>query len=215
MILLFYALVYWIGGNSAFFFSVNAFILAGIAGGLIWLIYTLTSSKIQAWITCLLFVFSGPVVENFYTVTNGEPLQVAWILASFGLLIVYSRSCPRWRRRTAFVGMLTAAFLAISTKETGVVIVPISVAWFLTGFLWKRRMREAANRRGRFAYMLAALVAVIVFFALRARYISEPLTGGTYTRSYRLDWRSLAICASRWFVWLCHDFHICYAFSCS
>jgi len=207
IILLFYALVYWVGGYSAFFFfCVNTLILAAIAVGLIWLIHSLTGSKIQAWITSLLFVFSGPVVESFYTVTKGEPLQVIWILASFVLLRAYGRIGGKRLRALAFMGILTALFLAMSTKETGVVIMPISLAWFLTGLWWKRRNREQVELRSRFAYMLAALIAGIAFFALRAHYVSEALTGGTYTQSYRFEWGSMAVSASRWFGWLSRDF---------
>jgi hypothetical protein len=126
--------------------------------------------------------------------------------ASVGLLTVYGRIGAKWRRALAFGVILAALFLAMSTKETGVVIMPISLGWFLISLWWKRRTREPVDLQCRFAYVVASVIAGIGFFALRSHFVSPSLAGGGYTQYYRLEWTSLIISTSRWLAWLTRDF---------
>ncbi|MBM3773082.1 MAG: hypothetical protein FJW27_17710 [Acidimicrobiia bacterium] len=80
----------------------------------------------------LLFVLCGPVIEHFYTLTKSEVPLTLWLAAALPLVAASPRLWGAGRRAAARLGLLFVfVLMACLTKETAVVLVPISASWFL------------------------------------------------------------------------------------
>jgi hypothetical protein len=204
---LLWSVIYRIGGNSPLtFFFANCLLLIGITAGLMWIVYSLSGNRFQAQATGLFFLSAGPIVENFYTVTKGEPLQALWMTLSVGLIVGLHRTSDK--KRQAAVGLAVTALLlfAILTKETAVVLIAISAGCLLTAWGWQMLTHKTAELHWRLIYFAAGVLAVIAFFCLRSQFVSVALSAGSYTQYYRLEWRTLESSVLRWLAWLIRDF---------
>src|SRR5207249_4141349 len=111
-------------------------------------------------------------------------------------------------RRAPRAGLITLAAAALlfahATKETSVVLVPISLSW-LAIESWAGRARGAW---ARFAgtYVAVNVAAAAVFAALRWYYAPLGLAEGTYTRAYALHPAAVGAALFRISAWLARDF---------
>jgi hypothetical protein len=105
---------------------------------------------------------------------------MTWI--GLSLLATAAFAIEEGRARRAGLIALAAAglLLAHATKETSLVLVPISVGW-LAIELWSSRARETGTRFAA-VYVVINLVAKAIFVALRWSYAPLELGEGTYTR---------------------------------
>ena len=191
-----------VGARPLPFFTVNLLLLAALLALLARLVRAAGGTTLDAAIAAAAFAVSGPAVEAFYTLSKAEPLQASWVglslLAAGGAA---SAACPAWR---AGLGVLAAAasFVAHATKETTVVLVPVTLGWLLI----ERRWAESSTFWIRFAATALAInvVGVAGFLILRSQYAALPLWEGSYTRAYALASAGPAL--FRIVAWLARDF---------
>ena len=204
---------YWLVYSTVFaimglrplaFFAVNVVLLACLLVLLARLVRFGGGSPTAALIAVVLFAVCGPTVEAFYTLSKAEPLQMTWIGVSI-LCAAAAASDPRPRRRAVLLTLTLAALvLAYTTKETSVVLVPISLGWVAIEWASRARPRPAAWFAG--SYAAANLAAAAVFLGLRWRYAARPLTEGWYTRAYAIQLDTLGPSVFRLAAWLARDF---------
>ena len=193
-----------VGVRPLAFFTVNALLLAGLLAMLARLVRWGGGTSLQAAVAAVLFALCGPTIESFYTLSKAEPLQLTWIGVSL-LATAAAAAKARRARRAGLITLAAAALLfAHATKETSVVLVPISLSW-LAIESWAGRERGAW---ARFAgtYVAVNVAAAAVFAALRWYYAPLGLAEGTYTRAYALHPAAVGAALFRISAWLARDF---------
>ncbi|HEY3067162.1 MAG TPA: hypothetical protein VGL09_15320 [Methylomirabilota bacterium] len=193
-----------VGARPLAFFAVNALLLAGLLALLARLIRHAGGTPRQAAIAAVVFAVSGPAIETFYTLSKAEGLQMAWIAVSL-LATAASTATPRRTRRAGLIALAAVAMLlADATKETGLVLIPISLGWLAIDW-WLARDRSAGLRFAA-TYVVVNLVAGAAFAVLRWSYAPLALGEGTYTRAYALDGDAAGAALFRIASWLVRDF---------
>jgi hypothetical protein len=203
---LWFTLSYLIGGKSPFwFYAANTLALVLIVAAMILLVRAIGGSSLQAFLAGLFFVLAGPVVESFLTL-KGEVFQLTLMLFSLLAALLYKRARTRGRK-AGVVGLTTALLLlADMTKETAIVLLPISLAWYLLARFWPSYIKDPAQKATRRAYLLANLLAVPLFFLARTAAFSAQISTGTYSGQYAFQAGQIAVSALRWAGWLVRDF---------
>lgn len=197
------AIVGVVGARPRAFFAVNVLLLAGLLTILVRLVRWCGGTRLQASVAAVLFAVSGPAVETFYTLSKAEALQMTWI--GISLLATAAAAVQQWWARKAGLAALAAAalLLAHTTKETSVVLIPVSLGWLAI-----ERWRREAEARAQFAktYVVINMLAALAFAGLRWYYAPLGLAEGTYTRAYSLDAGTVGSALFRIFAWLLRDF---------
>ncbi len=202
-----FTLIYWIfGSRPVWFFLGNTLVLVGTTAGLMGLVRCGGGSKTQAWVSGLLFALSGPVIESYYTLSKPEAGQLAWMVVSLLCIAAFGRMRQKWQKLGVVTASATAVMLASLTKETGLLLLPISLAWLAVGWLRGRHSGDGWGLANRGAYAAAALAGSLGFLAYRLVFVSPNLFGGTYASGYALDLGQIAASALRWMIWLGRDF---------
>jgi hypothetical protein len=193
-----------VGVRPLAFLGVNALLLAGLLAVLARLVRWGGGTPLQAAVAAVVFALCGPTIESFYTLSKAEPLQLTWIGVS--LLATAAAAIEAHRARRAGLITLAAAalLLAHATKETSVVLIPISLGWLVVE-QWSSRER---GPYARFAatYVVINVVAAAAFIALRWYYAPLGLAEGTYTRAYALNPGTVGAALFRISAWLVRDF---------
>lgn len=190
-----------VGVRPLAFFTVNVLLFAGLLAILARLVRSSGGTPAQAAVAAVLFAVSGPAIETFYTLSKAESLQLTWI--GLSLLAAAAATAARSVRRAGLITAAAAAsFLAHATKETSVILIPISLGWLLIEW-WSTRKSEIWARFAA-TYLVINLVAAAAFFALRWHYAALALAEGTYTRAYALHSAGPAL--FRIVAWLVRDF---------
>src|SRR6266850_2024963 len=193
-----------VGARPLAFFTVNVLLLAGLLAMLARLVRWAGGTPGQAGVAAILFALCGPAIETFYTLSKAEPWQLTWI----GLSLLATAAAATEAHRGRRAGLLTLAgallLFAHATKETTVVLVPISIGWLAIEW-WATRARGAWARFAGTSVAINVLAAA-VFAALRWYYAPLGLAEGTYTRAYGLPPGAMAAALSRIFAWLARDF---------
>ncbi|MFH2104560.1 MAG: hypothetical protein ABIJ39_14525 [Chloroflexota bacterium] len=203
---LWFTLSYWAGGLNPFWFYVsNTFALVAIVGGLILLVQKCGGSKLQAWLTGFFFVISGSVVEGFFTL-KGEVIQLAWMLFSILFVLPYANARTWQQRAIVLVSTSLALVLANLSKETAIVLLPVSLVWYLLARFWPGYKTDYKRRQVTKAYFWANLIAMFVFFSLRATALTAQVDEGTYSARYAFQFEQITISAIRWIGWIIRDF---------
>ena len=207
-----FSLIYWIFGLKPFWFFLGNTILLILST---WMLMNftqmVTERRFQAWTAGLLFALSGPVIENFYTLSKGEPLQMALLLLAMLSSAWMFRTTGTWKQLLfGFLGML-AMFSAMLVKETSVVMIPISMVWLFLAWLHQRRSPQPGRQSGWKLKSLAALAVFSVFsfglfVVLRRMMISRFLAGGSYRDDYSIQAQTILSSLVRWAGWSVRDF---------
>jgi hypothetical protein len=101
------------------------------------------------------------------------------------------------------MGLVLGATL---TKETSVIMVPISAAWLLVVLAGTRQEQRRVEAARWGALLLASSVATLVYLALRSQTVEVSLSEGTYTNNLELSVARLIDSTVRWSGWLVRDF---------
>ena len=199
----YYTLIYLLAGMNPFWFYVGHLALFLILLLQIRLIMkTLEATHLQIFITSLAFILAMPIIENFYTLSKGEPLQLVFLLAAVLTLLKPARKIRLWRALLIFICTLSA----ILVKETALAIVPLALAWWL--FLHIRAQKtDKSERQSALAFFMAAAGAAMVYLIIRRNSGAAPLTGGTYTEKYSLSFEAILANAKRWVTQLAFYFN--------
>ena len=194
------------GTDPLWYFLANGLAFAGITLGLICLTRAAGGSRLQAGTAGMLFALSSPAIESFYTLSKGEPLQLLWLVAS--LLVIGARS--RLRKAVVRAGALLLGgffiFLADATKETSLVMIPVSLAWFLAAWVGRKATHDRQRFQAQSTYFLATVLAGMVYLGLRASIVGQALAPGTYAGRYSLQLSQMLATGFRWAGWLTRDF---------
>ncbi len=146
-------------GNALLFFA--AVVLLGCVVRLV------ARSTGLALLAQTLFLFSGPVVENVYTLSKPELLQVCWIGLALGAAALASRSASPGRR----VGYAALSALGVAsaalTKETGVLLAPIGLLWAVRAEVARRRQPPGTGRMGRRVFLASAVGGAVLALGLQ------------------------------------------------
>jgi hypothetical protein len=198
------AIVGVVGARPRAFFAVNVLLLATLLVLLVRVVRWGGGTQRQAWLAAAFLAASGPAIETFYTLSKAEPLQMIWIGVSL-LATSASASQASGPRRAALILLAaTALLLAYATKETTLVLIPVSLGWLVL----ERWSGDHAATSGRFAKAFVAIniVAAAAFAGLRWCYAPLGLAEGTYTRAYSLDSATVAGALFHIGAWLVRDF---------
>jgi len=203
---LWFTLSYLVDGpNPLWFYVANTLALLTIIGGLIFLVHAIGGNHLQASLTGLVFILSGPIMESFMSL-KGEVIQLTLIVISLIALLFYARARNIVQKIAAILLTVFDLTLVYLTKETALVLVPISLVWYLLARFWPGYDTEPRGRAARAAYLIANLLAATLFFLFRKFAISAQISGGTYSGQYSIRLDQLGVSALRWAGWLVRDF---------
>jgi len=181
---LYYTLIYSFAGYKPFwFFLGNLIIFLILLYQIRVILKKMGFADWQIFLTSLIFIFSMPIIENFYTLSKGEPPQLVFLLAA---IIVLERMKEENRiPRRWILALLSAISILMATmiKETAVVMLPLTILWATYLFL----TRDASLKKERKTYLLflgSVALGVLLYFILRSIWGAPPLMGGTYTDRY-------------------------------
>ena len=189
------------GARPLALFTFNVLLLAGLLAMLWRLVRWSGGNAVAAAIAAVVFATCGPAIETFYTLSKPEPLQLTWIAISL-LVTGASVRDSQPRKRAGLVALAAAALtLAYASKETSVVLIPISLGWLVIAWA------SSSVRERRFALTFAAIdaVAAAAFFTLRWWYVPRSLAEGTYTRAYALDPATIGVSLFKMSAWIVRD----------
>jgi hypothetical protein len=209
---LYFSLIYWIFGlNPFWFFLGNTIVLVLSTWMLMVFTQMVTGKRFQAWTAGLLFALSGPVIESYYTLSKGEPLQVALMLLAMLSSAWMFRILTPWKRLLFGMLGILALFGAMSVKETSIVMIPVSLVWLFLAWLRQRKTNppERQNGWGLKAITALAVFSILssgLFLVLRRIMISTVLTGGSYTNDYAFQVQTILSSLVRWSGWFVRDF---------
>ncbi|HKX05097.1 MAG TPA: hypothetical protein VJX71_21565, partial [Methylomirabilota bacterium] len=192
-----------VGARPLGFFAVNVALLAGLLAVLVRLVRSSGGTPRQAAVAVVLFASCGPTIESFYTLSKAEPLQLGWIAGSL-LATAAALGAVGARRAGLLVAAAGALLLAHATKETNLVLVPISLGW-LAVERWSSR-EPGPFPRFAVTYLAINLVAAAAFVVLRWSYAPLAVAEGTYTRAYTLHLGVVGPALFRISAWLIRDF---------
>lgn len=210
-----FRIVYWLfnagvyalaGDNPAGFAIVNILLLLTITASVMAIANFLCNDDRVTILAGVLLVLSGPVIENFYTFSKPEGLQLLWLLLS--ILAVSKRGNTKIRQRLSIIASSGFIFLATVTKETAIVVAPISLSCFLLEvlFLKNKRKSEGIQNRTAFRYLIAAFIGVASFFAVRQLFVPERLGTVGYASYYNFEIERIITSTRAWIDWLNRDF---------
>ncbi|MCK5054168.1 MAG: hypothetical protein KAR65_07815, partial [Anaerolineales bacterium] len=186
------------------FYILQTVLLIFLVTALILLISVVTKNTWFAWLTGVLFVLSGPIIETFYTLSKIAHLTLLLLIIS---LIVGFNAWKAQIGRKRWLHILFIAlfvFMAESTKETALVILPISAAWLFV--LLKDHSVSETLRSKEAEYFVASVIASGCFLIMRTIMVGADLIGSGYSDQYEFSLSRLLSSGSRWAGWLIHDF---------
>lgn len=206
----YYGVIYLVfGANPTAFFAAHTLIWLATTAGLVWLVRRAGGNRLQAGAAGILFVLSGPVFENYYTLSKGEPLQLFWLVMALLCTAAFPKRKSVPVRAAAALGITLLIWLALASKETGIVMLPIGISWLILAWIWKwiwKRKNDEINLNAYLVLACAILAASAVFWIWRSSYISGIAASDGYSVMYSLAPSLLVKSLRDWLDWLRRDF---------
>jgi len=202
-----FTLMYLLAGPNPFWFFFSYLIILLIL--LIEIRFLMQFQRAKDWqilLTSLVFIFSIPIIENFYTLSKGDPLSLVFILASllcFEKLKIAQVKRKRWL--LAALAFITGLF-AIWVKETAYIMAPISACWLGYAFL-KRKKHASWNFKAYLIYFLCMAASMGAFFLIRVLFGATAVTGGSFTVRYDFSLEGLIERIPRWMTLFTSYYH--------
>jgi hypothetical protein len=200
-------LVYGLAGARPFwFFFANLVVLVLIVVFFTAFLRQLGVSPPKAALMGILFILTGSVMENTYTLSKGELLQLLFITAA-----LYNSARLKadgvTRRSMILRTLLSAAllFLANMNKETGLVILPLAAAWLLSEYFIARLARRKPSWHWLASLFISALISFTLYWLLRYIVIATTLQTGIYATRYSFTIAAMKASFIRWTGWLLRD----------
>lgn len=202
---LWWGLLYRLAGlHPLGYFIAVAIVFSVSVAAIITLVRRLGGTVRQAWLTGMLLAVSGPAIENHYTLSKAEPLQLLLMLVVLLLASRVSRDRCSQAGHGVAIGVLT--LISAACKETTLLLAPVAVAWWALAW-W--RQRAEPSRDSLHAWQALGMGAVLgsgVYVVLRQVSIGQALVGFGYAERYVVDASRIFSSAVRWGAWLIHDF---------
>ena len=154
---------YRLGGTNPFwFYFVNLLVLFVIVAEIMVLVRLKGGSLIQSSLSAVIFVFSSPIIESFYTNSKPEAQQLMWLTGS--LLTGHFLAHPRKSKRLiAFIMTTLFILLASLNKSTFIALVPVSFGWLVLCWLFIRQDREEIKRAAYYFMRPCSLQRLFLF----------------------------------------------------
>jgi hypothetical protein len=198
----YYTLIFSLVGMNPFWFYIGHLILLLILLTQIRLLMkNMGATPLQSLIASLVFLFSMPIIENFYTLSKGEPLQLIFLLAA---ILNFQKLNPEkavWRAFLISLCLLSAIFV----KETAITMAPLALFWLIYLFIWRKHIEKIEKQKAAI-FLLTAAAAVGTYLVLRQIWGTASLTGGTYTERYSLTLQTILANSARWMTQLAFYF---------
>ena len=186
-------------------FFVNLLALSTTTALLITLLRRLGARPLQAGLAGLLFVISGPIIENYYTLSKGEWLQLLFISISIFVATFLQAQSPLWRKVVLTFFISVALVCASLSKETSLILLPVSAVWFFADWLWRRRNKVGGSGWSGL-YLVANILGSGFYLLLRSFSTSKVVSVQGYTSNYSFSPALMVGSAIRWTGWLIRDF---------
>jgi len=204
---LYYTVIYAAAGSRPFwFFFAQMTLLFILVLEIRALMKMFGANDVQILIASLVFVLSMPVIENFYTLSKGEPLQLVFLLAS---LLCFEKITSSQSNSRKFLFTTLAFFSVLSAmlvKETAIIMIPIVGLWLGYALLFQKRT-PSQNRLALLLFLGAVTLAVAAYFGLRSVWGTATISGGTYTKRYDLNVQDMIPRVLRWATMYAFYFH--------
>lgn len=200
-----FALPYFVVGEQPiWFFLMNAFVLCLTIIAMIAFLQKLSVKPWQTWLAGIFFVLSGAIIENFYTLSKGEWLQVMFIAMSLLAITGYSSTETIRRKAITVAGASLLLVFAMLSKETSVVILAVGSAWVVLDWFWAKHT-TSYKQSWRAPYLVSSIISVGFYFVLRVFYTTSVVTTSGYTERYTFTLPQMITSAVRWAGWLVRD----------
>jgi hypothetical protein len=195
---LYFTLIYQLAGPNPFWFFLGHLVILLVLLVEIRVLMKYQEAKDwQVLLASLVFVFSIPIIENFYTLSKGDPLSLVFLLGALLCLEKLKRSTGKGGRWLLMVLAFANGLFAIWVKETAYIMAPVSACW--AGYLLLKRKKFPAWTIKAFLFFFFSMAAsMAAFFLLRAIFGAPPVTGGSFTERYDFSWQSLMERIPRW-----------------
>jgi len=194
-----------VGAQPLWYFCYGLLLFASATACLIAVVRAEGGSRLQAWLSGVLFALSGPTIEAYYTLPKSESMQVAWLAASLLPVTGISRQRSRLKRTVCVGASAFFLLLAYFSKETTLVMLPIAGAWLLVAWFARRGQAEHDRVPDRKAYLVANAVCLPLILLLAYRFFL-PSEVGLYVHNYGSALQGLLASLVRWAGWLLRDF---------
>jgi hypothetical protein len=202
-----FSITYWIFGSNPFwFFLANTLVLVISTYCIVQSLINIGTTHFQAWVTGTLFVVASPIIENYYTLSKGEPWEIMFLMISFLVISGYHKQ----RNRAAIVMKMVLVglfqLMAILSKETAIIIAPLAGVWLLGKYLTVRYQPNKAALVPFVVYFSTACVSFATYLFMRFALVSSAFTTKGYTSLYEFTTSQILAASIRWTGWLIRDF---------
>jgi hypothetical protein len=204
-----FAFWYWLADGHAFwYFLGNLIVFSATTFLLIRLVIELGGSNLQAWLTGLVFTLSTPVIENVYTLSKGESLQVLLLVSAIWLAVM----AVKRTKGTRFWLLITSTFLLILvacyTKENTLIMIPISLVWWGIAYLGRMRRISSAPFVEKVTrwIMLSSLASGLIFYLGRTLLVSMKIFGVGQSSEFNFELSQILNSLVRWGGWILRDY---------
>jgi hypothetical protein len=209
--------VYWLAfafwyllaqGHAFWYFFGNMIVFATTTFLLIRLVVELDGSALQAWLTGLIFVLSPPVIENVYTLSKGENLQVLLLISAIWLVVLAVKAKKGARFWLLIVTATLLILVACLTKENTLIMIPISLVWWGLAFLGRLRHISLAPFTEKVTrwILLSSLVSGLVFYLGRSLLVSLRIFGVGQSSEFSFGLSQILTSIVRWGGWILRDY---------
>lgn len=202
---LYYAFWYALAGNEPLLFYIgHALLFALTVATIIGLMRIGEATVFETSIASLLFIFSAPATEAFFTLSKGEAIMLLPLLASLLML----RKASRGRYRVAFIlAAVLLVVISVTTRETSVAALGAAIGWLALSYVDRTDPRLPIARPYLAMYAAALLVAVAIVLTMRLVLVASADTP-SYASRYQLAWPALVQNLLAWSYSLTRDFPV-------
>ena len=195
-------------GHAFWYFLGNLIVFSATTLVLIRLVVELGGTTLQAWATGLIFALSPPVIENVYTLSKAENLQLLLLCTAIWLVVRAVRTGGGSKYWLCLVGAFLLLLIACLAKESTMLMIAIGLAWWVLAFLGRSRRVSSTNfgeKVGRWIFLVSLLSGGMYFLA-RSIFLSSRIADVGQASSFSFDGSQLLSGFVRWGGWLMRDF---------
>ena len=197
------------GGHRFWYFLGNLIVFSASTFLLIHLVSGLSGSKIQAFLTGLIFVLSTSVIEDVYTLSKAENFQLLLILSAIGLVVMAVRSPKGIRVWLLLVSSAILLLMASFTKESTLLLLPVAFAWWVIAWFGRLKRLPSATFIEKVSrwFTLSSLVSGLIFYLGRTILLaSSKILGVGQSSEFYFDRSNILNSIVRWGGWILRDF---------
>lgn len=191
--------------NPRAVYFVHAALLAVIVGLTALLVRRWSGNDWQAFLSALLVISAGAVIESFYTLSKSETLLAAFILGGLYLLSTLPERKTRLAKGLTFAGGTVLFIAAALTKETFVVMPFIGLVWVILPYVFHYAQTPSTEMTTRKAIFAALFAALLVFAAVSFASLTVDVPG-KYSSRYVLSISRILESLGQWRNWLMRDY---------